>query len=49
MQVVFIILQIMKVLNLSIVWMFSPALAGSFFGTIYVVGYVLWADKHEKL
>ena len=44
-QIVFIVLQIVQVLNLPIIWLLSPMIAGLLFGMIFIVGYVLWAEK----
>lgn len=48
-QVILIVLQIMQVLNLPIIWLFAPVLIGLFFGMIFIVGSVLWAEKQEKM
>ena len=44
-QIVFIVLQIVQVLNLPIIWLLSPMIVGLFLGMIFLVGYVLWAEK----
>ena len=48
-QVVMIVLQIMQVLNPPIIWLLAPVLIGLFFGMIFIVGYVLWAEKKDKV
>ena len=48
-QIVFIVLQIIQVLKLPNIWLFAPMIVGLFVGMIFVVGYVLWAEKKEKL
>lgn len=43
-----IVLQITQVVNLPIIWLFAPVLLGLVFGMIFIVGYVLWAEKRKK-
>ena len=45
MQVVFIVLQITQVVHLPVLWLFAPALVGLLLAMVFMVGYVLWAEK----
>lgn len=47
-QITLIVLQITKVINLSLPWLISPALAALFLGTVFMVWYVLDAERKEK-
>ncbi len=49
MQVVFVTLKITQVWDIPILWLFVPMLIGLLLGTTFIVGYVLWIDKQEKL
>lgn len=47
-QIMFIVLQITHVIALPIPWLISPAIAAVFLGTVFMVWYVLDAEKKEK-
>ena len=48
-QVGLIVLQILQVVNLPIIWLLAPVILGSVLAMVFMVGYVLWAEKKEKL
>mgnify|MGYP006935989558 CR=1 FL=1 len=47
-QIVLIVLHIMHIIDLSIPWLISPAIAAVFLGTIFMVWFVLDAERNEK-
>lgn len=47
-QITLIVLQIAKVINLSLPWLISPAIAAVFLGTVFMVVYVLKAEKRGE-
>ena len=47
-QIVLIVLQVAQVTNLTIPWLISPAIAAVFLGTVFMVWYVLDAERKEK-
>lgn len=47
-QITLIILQILQVTNLPLTWLFAPALVAVLLGTVFMVWYVLKAEKRGE-
>ena len=47
-QVVFIVLKTSGVWNMPVLWLISPLIVGFVLGTLFIVSYVLRAEKEEN-